>query len=94
MIYKAKTTVRFRKQFSELDIKSKRIIKNKTKLLELNPYRNKKLHNKHGRILFRIRLKIQNKESRLIYEVIKPNIILLCLIERKNSYKELEKLLK
>lgn len=44
--------------------------------------------------LFRVPLNINSKEMRLIYKIIKPNIILICLLERKHDYKDLKKYLK
>ena len=94
MIFKLVPSNIFLKQIKNLDNKSKRIIENKINLIKENPYRYKKIHSKFFSKVFRIRLNIKNKETRLIYAVIEPNIILVCLLERKKSYRDLEKYLK
>jgi len=66
----------------------------KLDLIRENPYRYKKLHSTRLSKVFRVRLSIESKEMRLIYAVIEPNIILVCLLERKKDYKDLEKHLK
>ncbi len=83
----------FLKQIKDLDDKSKRIIEEKIILIKSNPYRYKKIHSKHFSKVFRVRLNIASKESRLIYLVIEPNIILVCLLDRKKDYKDLGKYL-
>jgi mRNA-degrading endonuclease RelE of RelBE toxin-antitoxin system len=81
----------FKEQIKQLDVKSKRIIYDKIQLIKENPYRSKKIHSEQYSKVFRIRLNIQSKETRLIYVIIEPNIILVCLLERKKDYKDLEK---
>ena len=82
----------FQKQFNELDENYKRLIKSKLDLAKQNPYRFKALKIKNHK-LFRIRLTINSKEVRLIYKVLEPNVIILCLLERKKDYKDLRKYL-
>ena len=84
----------FQEQIRELDEKSKRIIKNKIELIKINPYRYKRVHSRLFSKVFRIRLAINNKETRLIYVVIEPNIILVCLLDREKNYKDLERYLR
>ncbi|MEW6062922.1 MAG: hypothetical protein AB1571_00935 [Nanoarchaeota archaeon] len=84
----------FQEQVRDLDDKSKRIIKDKIELIKINPYRYKKIHSRLFSKVFRIRLTINNQETRLIYVVIEPNIILVCLLDRSKDYKDLEKYLK
>ncbi len=81
MIFKLIPSNTFLKQIRNLDSKSKVIIKDKIRLIKENPYRYKKIHSKLFSKVFRIRLTIKNKETRLIYVVIEPNIILVCLLE-------------
>jgi mRNA-degrading endonuclease RelE of RelBE toxin-antitoxin system len=83
----------FKKQFDSLSEKSKKIIHNKIQLIKQNPYRFKRIHSKNYSKVFRIRLNLQQKETRLIYTIIEPNIILICLLDRKKDYKDLEKYL-
>ena len=93
MSFKIVPTKYFLNQIKDLDEKSKRIIKEKIELIKENPYRNKKIHTKKFSRVFRIRLKINNKDKRLIYIIISPKIILACLIDRDKDYKNLEKYL-
>jgi len=94
MIFSIKSLGVFTQQVSELDSKSKRIIYDKIQLLKENPYRYKRVHSKQYSKVFRIRLNIRSEETRLIYVIIEPNIILVCLLDRKHDYKDLEKYLK
>ncbi len=84
----------FQEQIKALDEKSKRIIKNKIELIKTNPYRYKRIHSKLFSKVFRVRLTINHKETRLVYVVIEPNIILVCLLERGRDYKDLENYLR
>jgi mRNA-degrading endonuclease RelE of RelBE toxin-antitoxin system len=94
MKYNLIPTKYFLKQTKDLDEQSKRIIKDKVELILENPYRFKKIHSKKFSKVFRVRLSIQKKETRLIYAIINPSIILVCLLNRKGDYKDLEKYLK
>ena len=93
MNYEIKALEFFEKQISSLDDKSKRIIYDKIRLIKENPYRYKRVHSKQYSKVFRIRLSIQGIETRLIYVVIEPNIILVCLLDRRKDYTDLEKYL-
>ena len=84
----------FTKQILKLDTTSKKIIHDKIQLIKQNPYRFKRIHTKTYSKVFRVRLNIQQKETRLIYTIIEPSIILICLLDRKKDYKDLEKHLK
>jgi len=93
MNFELAATEFFIRQTENLDDKSKNQIKEKIKLISSNPFRFKRLHSKTVRNVFRVRLNIQDKEVRLIYAVLSPNVILICLSDRKNDYKHLEKYL-
>ena len=93
MKFELAATEFFIRQIENLDEKSKNQIKEKIKLISSNPFRFKRLHSKTVRNVFRVRLNIQDKEVRLIYAVLSSNIILICLLDRKNDYKDLEKYL-
>ncbi len=93
MNFEIKALSFFKEQVEELDAKSKRVIYDKIQLLKQNPYRYKKVHSKLYSRVFRIRLNIKSEETRLVYVVIEPNIILVCLLDRKKDYKDLEKYL-
>ena len=94
MTFKIIPSKLFLKQIRKLDEKSKRIVGDKIGLIKENPYRYKRIHSKIFSKVFRIRLNIKNKETRLVYIVIEPNVILICLLERKKGYRNLEKYLK
>ena len=83
----------FLSQIRDLGEAPRKIIEEKINLIKINPYRYKRIDSKKFSKVFRIRLNIKNKDTRLIYMVIEPNIILVCLLERKNDYKDLEKYL-
>ena len=93
MRYEIKSLKFFLRQLEDLDEKSKRVIKDKINLIKENPYRYKRIRSKQYSKVFRIRFSIQGKETRLIYVVIEPNVVLCCLIDRKKDYKDLEKYL-
>jgi len=84
----------FTEQISKLDKKSKQLIHDKIQLIKQNPYRFKRIHSKKFSKVFRIRFSLDKKETRLIYTIIEPSIILVCLLDRKKDYKDLEKYLK
>jgi len=94
MKFELVATAFFVQQIEDMDQKSKKIIKDKIELVLTNPFRFKRLHSKIVRNVFRVRLNIQNKETRLIYAVLPPNIILVCLLDRKDDYRSLENYLK
>ncbi|MCD4759858.1 type II toxin-antitoxin system RelE/ParE family toxin [archaeon] len=94
MSYTVRSLGVFKKQIEKLDKNSRKLIQEKIRLLKENPYRYKKIHSKiHSRV-FRIRFNLQGKEMRLIYVVIEPNVVLVCLLNRKKDYKGLENHLK
>jgi len=93
MTYIVKSLKGFKTQFDNLDEKSQRIIYDKVQLIKQNPYRYKRVRSKQYSKVFRIRFSLDRKETRLIYVVIEPNIILVCLLDRKRDYKDLEKYL-
>ncbi len=93
MNFEIKALKFFQEQISKLDEKLRRIIYDKIRLIKENPYRYKRIHSKQYSKVFRIRLSIQSKETRLIYVVIEPNIILVCLLDRDKDYSDLEKYL-
>ena len=94
MPYQIRALKIFGKQIEELDSKAKRIIHEKIELVKQNPFRYKRIHSRKYSKVFRIRFSINKKETRMVYAVIEPNIILVCLLDRKKDYKDLEKYLK
>ena len=83
----------FLEQIAVLGEKEKRIITEKIELLKISPYRFKKIHSQKYSKVFRIRLMINNADSRLIYHIIEPQVILVCFLARKDDYRDLEKYL-
>lgn len=83
----------FIEQIENLDKKSKEQIKKKINLILSDPFRFKRIHSKTVHNLFRVRLNLRGNETRLIYAVLPPNIIMVCLLNRKNDYADLEKYL-
>lgn len=85
MNHQIKTLEIFTKQVSKLDEKSRKLIYEKIELIKQNPYRFKRIHSKKFSKVFRIRFSLDKKETRLIYTIIEPSIILVCLLERKKD---------
>jgi hypothetical protein len=80
-------------QVKELSDDSVRIVKDKIRLLKINPFRNKRIQG-YNLFLFRIRFEDSRKEKRIIYLVDKPHIKLICILDRDKKYKDLTKYLK
>ena len=83
----------FLEQVEELNDKAARIVEDKLRLLKINPFRNKKLEG-YPLFLFRIRFEDNQKEKRVVYLVDKPEVKILCIIDRDSGYKKLRKFLK
>jgi len=82
-----------REQVEKLSQKYKKQIDKKIVLIKQNPFRFKSIHSKLYSRVFRIRLNIEGKETRLIYAVLGSKIILVCLLDRTKGYEDLEKYL-
>jgi len=80
------------KQIEILDTKAKKIIFSKIDILEVNPFYFKRLTG-FRKPLFRIRFKSNNSEKRLIFLIDKKTVKLICILDRKNNYKDLFKYL-
>ncbi len=80
----------FLEQVKNLSDKHKEQIKKKLEIIKSNPFRFKSIHSKRFSRAFRIRLNLEGKETRLIYVIIGTKIILACLLDRSNDYKDLE----
>ena len=93
MNFELESLPQFKKQVSKLDEKSRKKIKSKLLLIKQNPFRFKKIHSKSINRVFRVRLKLSGKEKRLIYVVLNPRLIIVCLIDRDKGYNDLEKYL-
>lgn len=93
MSYKVVSLGSFRKQIDKESKKSRKIIDDKIRLIEENPYRFKRIYSKKFGKTFRVRLNLEKREVRMIYVILEPNVILVCLLKRKKDYKDLEKYL-
>jgi len=80
-------------EIKDFDQKTKNIFSSKLNLIKENPFRFKAIHSKQFNRVFRVRLKIHAQEARLIYVILESKIILVCLLDRKKDYKDLEKYL-
>jgi len=90
MNFELKPTDTFLEQIEKLSEKSKLQIKKKLELIKQNPFRFKAIHARLYSKVFRVRLSIGSKETRLVYVVLGSKIILVCLLYRNKDYKELE----
>jgi len=90
MNFELKPTDNFLDQLKELPKKYKSQIKKKLLIIKQNPFRFKSLYSKTLSRVFRVRLNIEGKETRLIYVVTGSKIILVCLLDRTKDYKDLE----
>ncbi|MFH0874485.1 MAG: hypothetical protein V1859_00980 [archaeon] len=93
MEYTLKPTQFFLEQLDELSSKAKGILKEKLLMLKENPFRFKRIQG-FNLFLFRIRFEDSRKEKRVIYLVDKPDVKILCILDRDNDYKDLKKYLK
>jgi len=91
--YNLKPSRFFLEQVEELSDKAARIVEEKLRLLKVNPFRNKRLHGL-DLFLFRIRFEDERKEKRVVYLVDKPDVKIICVIDRGSGYKKLRKYLK
>ncbi|HLD19410.1 MAG TPA: hypothetical protein VJB90_05380 [Candidatus Nanoarchaeia archaeon] len=91
-MYLLQPTKLFLKQYKELESQANSILEKRINLLKINPYRNKRI-NGFNQVLFRVRFKDHGKEKRLVYSVDRPFIKLICILDRKNDYKDLKKYL-
>ena len=93
MEYEINASKYFKDQFENLDEKSRRILSDKIRLIKQNPYRYKGVHSMLFSKVFSVRFSIARKETRMIYVVLGKKVILACLLDRKNDYKDLGKYL-
>jgi mRNA-degrading endonuclease RelE of RelBE toxin-antitoxin system len=80
----------FLSQVKNLSEKYKRQIQKKLELVKQNPFRFKNIHSKKFSRAFRIRMKIEGKEMRLVYVVVGTKIIVAGLLDRSKEYRDLE----
>jgi len=82
----------FLEQFDSLSLKAQESLEQKIVILKHSPQRNKRLTGTEY-FLFRIRFEDNGCEKRAIYELAPPYVNLLCILDRKNNYKDLRKVL-
>ncbi|MBD3319335.1 hypothetical protein GF342_05495 [Candidatus Woesearchaeota archaeon] len=92
MEYNLKPTKFFLQQLDELSDAAAELISKKLKLVKDNPFRNKRIKG-HSLFLFRIRFADNKKEKRVIYLVDKPDVKILCILDREKEYRDLQKYL-
>ena len=93
MDYILKPSNFFLQQVEELSDEAAKLIEEKLKLAKINPFRYKRIHG-YKLFLFRIRFEDNRKEKRVIYLVDKPDIKILCILDRDKEYKDIKKYLK
>lgn len=93
MTYEIVASRTFIKQIENLPPKYKEQIDNKIDLIKQNPFRFKAIHARLYSRVFRVRLNIEGKETRLIYIVLGSKIIIAYLLDRTDEYDDLEKYL-
>ena len=93
MEYELKPSHFFLQQAKELSDEAATIVQDRLKLVKINPFRNKRIEG-YGLFLFRIRFEDNKREKRIVYLVDKPYIKLICILDRKDDYKDLKKYLK
>lgn len=93
MEYEFKPSHFFLKQAEELSDEAAKIVKDRLRLVKINPFRNKRIEG-YNLFLFRIRFEDNKKEKRIIYLVDKPYVKLICILDRDDDYKDLRKYLK
>lgn len=90
--YVLEPTELFLEQVDELSHESAKLLEEKLCLAKLNPQRNKRLVG-YGLFIFRIRFKDRNREKRCVYFLRGNSIIVCCILDRCNDYKDLRKIL-
>ncbi len=93
MSFNVKTTRVFLEQVRALSKGARKLVGSKIDLIKENPFRFKRIHSKKFSKVFRVRLNLDGIETRLIYLVAEPDVIIACLLERKDDYADLGKML-
>ena len=93
MEYVIKPSHFFLGQVEGLSDEAAKLVEDKLRLAKINPFRNKRIHG-YNLFLFRIRFEDNRREKRVIYLVEKPEIKVLCILDRDKEYRDLKKYLK
>ena len=91
-MFELKPTDFFLEQIDELSDEAAKLIDEKLKLVQINPFRYKRIEG-YRLFLFSIRFEDNRKEKRVIYLVEKPLVKVLCILDRDKEYKDLKKYL-
>jgi len=90
MNFELASTEFFLNQVKTLPGKYKKQIQKKLELIKQNPFRFKSIHSKKFSRVFRVRMNVEGKETRLIYAVVGTKIIIAGLLDRTKEYRDLE----
>ena len=93
MEYEIIPSLFFLEQVEKISDAAKILIHKKLKLAKANPFRFKRIQGLNL-YLFRIRIEDGRKEKRIIYLVDKPEVKVLCILDRSGDYKDLKGFLK
>ena len=84
MEYEFKPSHFFLQQAGELSDEAARIVRDKLRLVKINPFRNKRIEG-YDLFLFRIRFEDNKREKRVVYLVDKPYVKLICILDRDDN---------
>lgn len=93
MTYTLKPSKVFLSQVRELSAQERLLIAEKLELAKLNPFRYKPLSVPGLTKVFEIKITLAGLYSRIVYTLQGPQIRVECIINRKNDFKDLLKLL-
>jgi mRNA-degrading endonuclease RelE of RelBE toxin-antitoxin system len=91
--FELKFTQYFLKQWDSYDEKARRLIQDKLSLIKQSPFRFPK--HEGYRFVFKVKLSIGNKYSRLMYAVFMPDtkhITILGIFDREADYRDFERI--
>ncbi len=90
MSFELKSSQLFLEKLKGISLHAKKLIEGKLDLIKRNPFRFKRIHSNKFSQVFRIRLNLDGRDCRLVYLIRNGAVILVCILERKNDYRELE----
>lgn len=93
MSYELKVSEVCYKQIEQLGSRTVTQLYRKLQMVKLDPFRFKALKG-FGIPVFRLRFSDQRRDMRLIYAVTANVILLLCILERSDDYRELVRIMK
>lgn len=93
MTYSLKPSRLFLQQIKELNESERHLIAEKLQLAKNNPFRYKPLKVQGLTKVFEIKITLQGLYSRMVYSVEGSEIKVECIVNRKNDFKDLMKML-